>query len=60
MASAAPSKVDQLPVRAARPAVSIDGNRQTELEARLVRYALTDRALLWQLGWQRQTGLSVF
>jgi phage protein D len=42
MASAAPSKVDQLPVRAARPAVSIDGNRQTELEARLVRYALTD------------------
>ena len=43
MTSAAASKVDQLPVRAARPAISIDGNRQTELEARLVRYALTDR-----------------
>ena len=42
MASAAATKVDQLPVRAARPAISIDGNRQTELEARLVSYALTD------------------
>lgn len=42
MASAAPSNVAQLPVRAARPAISIDGNRQTLLEASLVRYALTD------------------
>ncbi len=42
MASAAPSNVAQLPVRAARPAISIDGNRQTLLEAGLLRYQLTD------------------
>jgi phage protein D len=42
MTSTAPSQVAQLPIRAAKPAISIDGNRQTELEARLVRYALTD------------------
>lgn len=41
MASAA-SNVAQLPVRSARPAISIDGNRATLLEASLVRYALTD------------------
>jgi phage protein D len=42
MASTAPSNVAQLPVRAARPAISIDGSRQTVLEARLLHYALTD------------------
>jgi phage protein D len=42
MTSTAPSQVAQLPIRAAKPAISVDGNRQTELEARLVSYALTD------------------
>lgn len=40
--SARPSTVAQQPIRAARPAISIGGDRQTVLEASLLRYELTD------------------
>jgi phage protein D len=40
--SATPSTVAQRPVRPARPTISLDGQRQTKLEASLVRYELTD------------------
>lgn len=40
--SSTPSTIAQQPLRAARPAISIDGTRQTRLEASLVRYELTD------------------
>lgn len=42
LTNAPPSTVAEKPVRPARPAISIDGSRQTRLEASLVRYDLTD------------------
>lgn len=40
--TATPSTIAQQPIRAARPSISIGGNRQTVLEASLLRYELTD------------------